>query len=1649
MFEKPLRHVLALTALLLSSACSQGSHDSAPPFDGMVDAGDKPIPNADPCETPNTGCSCDTPDEVIDCGQVERISGNYVSCTMGQRTCTAGAWGACVGDRIATMSLPPAGQRTLGLGTSIACTDNPCDPYCQRIVDDSNGLVLPDGGPLIADGGLTLRPSVPLPVGSGCTGLVMSPTTQNITIGAVNTSFVKGEYFNQFSKTITQIPSTWTVTATRTEANINYNWNSAAPGPIGIPATSWSARWTGAVIPTTTEAYTFYTTTDDGARLWINGVLVDDHWVDQGATQWASTTVNLTAGVPALFRMEYYQNGGGDSAQLLWSSPSIPIQVIPAANMAAPDGTRSRLTVTPANPTFTATLIPAGCFPGQLNLAWTLDRYDVATVTNGAINMISAVPGTLNVTAYAGQYSATGQLNVTVNTTDTTNAPVNAVTNFAKAATATDPMTVLYPYNNTVLPIGLSAPMIQWDNGGTVASAVKVSLAYPATGPPSFSWSEIIPESTPPAATPPQSLWKDFENTGKAHDVAFSVQRLISNVPAPAVTRTLHFSSAPVRGLIYYTQYQRGGAANLMVADPGSNSAPHSAFTTVTGCPVCHTVSANGNYFAAADQSWSANGGLSQVLAGGVLNPIADFVPVPARNTYTAGGSDWRGFAWAPLTPDGTLALSADNIYGNTKQSVIGINTTTRTVIPPTTIQSGGTGTGLLAQYFPNTTFTVASPLWKRIDPIVNFNFGLASPGGLVPVNYSVRRTGQIQAFTSETYTFSITTNDAVRLSVNGTTVINQLATAEPAAGAAAVTYTGTIAMTAGTKVPIQIDELDSANESSIQLYWSSPTVPQALVPESQLYPNDGTHGMEVSYYPNITFTAPATLSRLEPDIFPTWSSGSPAYESTLPSSNWSDTWQGQLESPYTGNVTLCVDSVQDVKVTWNGTVVINQGNVTSTNVCSTSLAMVQGTLYPLRIDHIRRSNSGYLRLRWQYGSVIERVPSANLYATTTYTPPTNGLTVSYYTDQTFNTSLAVNPTLQASFTRYDANIYDNWASGRTEYSEMTSSSNYSARWTGVLTAPCSGVYEFQTSGNVDDGGRLWLDQIRVASTWTYAAFYGATYLAAGDHSFKFDYYQGGGGAQVLLQWKVNCNAATWAAIPQSAFKPSGDSNLSGVMPDGGDNGNGSNYAIWQTPQITGAVPVDVTASTAGVWGLGSTPMMVPSFSPDGSKLVFIDGDSSAGAGWRKGISIFSFDQTNKIFKNRRSLVNTWPYGDAMKWPTFESDSRSIIYQSTTPADFCCRNAWTAYGYMGPTNYYEDPGRLWSIDSQATPPTPVALTKLNSGERTVDANKAYQATMSPTSAGGYRWVVFTSTRPYGNTLNTAAVSGDYSNPSTGGYTAMLNYTQLQSQLWVSAIDDTTSASADRSHPGFWLPNQSFVPQASAASGYVNERGFWVLDTCRANGTTSASSCDVDEDCCGGLTSPKTALCRLDTPVTDPPTRHCGAAPPVGMCVAQGGACTTSIDCCLGSVCLTGTCSAPPPILNLGPANYERPYTAVCGSGTKPVWRFFDWETITPATNSKIEFYAQTSATGTDFATLPVYPTAITTGAGTGIVYIGTATGASNTTWIGGDVGAALVAANLKSQQYLKVTIRMVPNNELTAAPTLTNWRQNYSCVPAE
>lgn len=250
-------------------------------------------------------------------------------------------------------------------------------------------------------------------------------------------------------------------------------------------------------------------------------------------------------------------------------------------------------------------------------------------------------------------------------------------------------------------------------------------------------------------------------------------------------------------------------------------------------------------------------------------------------------------------------------------------------------------------------------------------------------------------------------------------------------------------------------------------------------------------------------------------------------------------------------------------------------------------------------------------------------------------------------------------------------------------------------------------------------------------------------------------------------------------------------------------------WKVYELNPTTG-VPTDVTADSASNWGLGNSVFMVPSFSPDNKKLVVINGDTTGGAKSRQGVATFDFDAATKQFSNRRQIVNTATSVAATnlitRWPTFEPDSRSVVYQ-TNPA-----NAdESSYGGMGPSGYNVLQGKFWSADT-STPNSAVALDKLNTGLDASDSNRSYQPTFLPASSAGFRWTVFTSGRQYGNSLNLAGVG------------------TRTTQLWVSALDDTTSATSDRSHPPFLLPNQ--VLGDNNSNRMLNERGYWVLDACK-------------------------------------------------------------------------------------------------------------------------------------------------------------------------------------------------------------------------
>ncbi len=128
-----------------------------------------------------------------------------------------------------------------------------------------------------------------------------------------------GEYFNRQDLSGTRV--------TRLDAQVNFNWGRGSP-MSGIGSDNFSVRWTGQVEARFTETYTFTTRTDDGVRLWVNNRLIVDSWRHQSATN-RSGTIALVAGQRYDLRMEYYEAGVSAVAQLYWSSPSQPREIIP------------------------------------------------------------------------------------------------------------------------------------------------------------------------------------------------------------------------------------------------------------------------------------------------------------------------------------------------------------------------------------------------------------------------------------------------------------------------------------------------------------------------------------------------------------------------------------------------------------------------------------------------------------------------------------------------------------------------------------------------------------------------------------------------------------------------------------------------------------------------------------------------------------------------------------------------------------------------------------------------------------------------------------------------------------------------------------------------------------------------------------------------------------------------------------------------------------------------------------------------------------------------------------------------------------------------------------------------------------------------
>jgi hypothetical protein len=140
---------------------------------------------------------------------------------------------------------------------------------------------------------------------------------------------IRGYYFNNMN--VTGVP-----VLVRIDPTINFNWGDPGSPDPKVNVDNFSARWVGVVEALYSEPYTFTCNTDDGFRMWLDDVLIIDSWVAQAPTMHSSSAINLVAGQRYGVRVEYYEDGGGATAQLFWQSPSTPRQIIPAGALQLP-----------------------------------------------------------------------------------------------------------------------------------------------------------------------------------------------------------------------------------------------------------------------------------------------------------------------------------------------------------------------------------------------------------------------------------------------------------------------------------------------------------------------------------------------------------------------------------------------------------------------------------------------------------------------------------------------------------------------------------------------------------------------------------------------------------------------------------------------------------------------------------------------------------------------------------------------------------------------------------------------------------------------------------------------------------------------------------------------------------------------------------------------------------------------------------------------------------------------------------------------------------------------------------------------------------------------------------------------------------------
>jgi hypothetical protein len=362
------------------------------------------------------------------------------------------------------------------------------------------------------------------------------------------------------------------------------------------------------------------------------------------------------------------------------------------------------LAITPANPTITVTSSsspPTQPFEAKLKTGgsettvasnWTLSAFTLGTIDHsGVFASNGTIGGTATVTATYGTLTAKTTIKVLVKTStqlgnvtlpDGTVIPQDSTlvtpadqTALQAVGTAGDagvvggdagtPTQIIYPYDQTVIPLGLLAPVVQFSPGSIPPVDFKVSLDTT-----DFHWDGYGHVASPAQlqAAIPQSVWDGALESAQPSPtkaiVTLSITKAAAGVAyGPAQT---HLIVAPgkLTGVIYFESYSGdvidgGTDFGLWAVKPGASTPPSHL---QPGCVICHGVSASGNTLTTGtdDPTIGSSTGVFRIEADGGYTQLAT---APTTFPYAITAIDSRGMGWGTVSPDGKVVLRGINQF--------------------------------------------------------------------------------------------------------------------------------------------------------------------------------------------------------------------------------------------------------------------------------------------------------------------------------------------------------------------------------------------------------------------------------------------------------------------------------------------------------------------------------------------------------------------------------------------------------------------------------------------------------------------------------------------------------------------------------------------------------------------------------------------------------------------------------------------------------------------------------------------------------------------------------------------------------------------------------------------------------------------------